>query len=134
MPTRIFLVYAEEDYRFRDLVISQAQSAHLSVEFSDMPNKQPWVPRWKTACRARAFECDAALVFVSSKTKQGTGVKFELECVRDTQIPVLAIAVDKSGTPVPEEVSGAKLVDWNWNEIAGFLQSVSGPANARARA
>ena len=49
---RVFLAYAEEDYKFRDLVVGQAKSSHLPVEFADMPAKQPWVPRWRAACRA----------------------------------------------------------------------------------
>jgi hypothetical protein len=123
---RTFLIYAEEDYRFKDLLISQAQSSKLPVEFSDMPNKQPWVPRWKTACRARAFECDGAIVLISPKTRQGTGVKFELECVNETQIPVLGIYVGKSDQgAVPEELHHSRLIEWNWPEIANFLQSLS---------
>jgi hypothetical protein len=134
---RIFLVYAEEDYRFRDKLVKQAEGAKLPVEFTDMPNKQPWVPRWKTACRTRAFECDGAIVFVSGKTKQGTGVKFELECVTETQIPILGIYVepcDKSA--VPEELRDSRVIEWNWPEIASFLQALtsgSGMADATGR-
>ena len=80
---RVFLAYAEEDYKFRDLVVGQAKSSHLPVEFADMPAKQPWVPRWKAACRTRAFECDKAIVLISRKTKQGAGVKWEV--VVDTE-------------------------------------------------
>jgi hypothetical protein len=123
---RVFLVYAEEDYRFKDLLVNQARSAKLPVEFTDMPNKQPWVPRWKTTCRSRVFECDGAIVFISTKTKQGTGVKFELECVGEIQIPVLGVYVDKSGkSAVPEELLDSRLIEWSWPEIAAFLQSLS---------
>ncbi len=124
---RTFLVYAEEDYRYKDLLVTQARTAKLPVEFTDMPNKQPWVPRWKTTCRSRMFECDAAIVFISGKTKQGTGVKFELECVGELQIPVLGVYVDKCEKSVtPEELRDSRLIEWNWSEIAGFLQSLGG--------
>jgi hypothetical protein len=123
---RTFLVYAEEDYKFRDLLVNQAQKAKLAVEFTDMPNKQPWVPKWKTTCRTRAFECDGAIVFISAKTKQGEGVKFELECVGETQIPVLGVYVNAGERPaVPEELRDSRLIEWNWPEIASFLQSLS---------
>lgn len=119
------MVYAEEDYRFRDKLVKQAEAAKLPVDFSDMPNKQPWVPRWKTTARTRAFECDAAIVFISPKTKQGAGVKFELECVNETQVPVLGVYVEKCETTaaVPEEIRDSRVIEWNWPEIAGFLQS-----------
>jgi hypothetical protein len=123
---RAFLVYAEEDYRFKDLLITQARSAKLAVEFTDMPNKQPWVPRWKTTCRTRVFECDGAIVFISAKTRQGTGVQFELECVGELRIPVLGVYVDKSGkSATPEELRDSQLIEWNWPQIAGFLQSLA---------
>jgi hypothetical protein len=123
---RAFLVYAEEDYRFKDLLVTQARTAKLPVEFTDMPNKQPWVPRWKTTCRSRVFECDAAIVFISGKTKQGEGVKFELECVGEAQIPILGVYVDKNDKPAaPEELHDSRLIEWNWPQIASFLQSLT---------
>jgi hypothetical protein len=123
---RTFLVYAEEDYRYKDMLVNQARSAKLPVEFTDMPNKQPWVPRWKTTCRSRVFESDGAIVFISPKTKQGEGVKFELECVGETQIPVLGVYVDKAEkTATPEELRDSRLIDWNWPQIASFLQSLT---------
>jgi hypothetical protein len=123
---RTYLVYAEEDYRYKDLLVNQARSAKLPVEFTDMPNKQPWVPRWKTTCRARVFECDGAIVFISAKTKQGVGVKFELECVGEIQIPVLGVYVDKcEKSAAPEELRDSKLIEWSWPQVAGFLQSLS---------
>ena len=121
---RVFLAYAEEDYKFRDLVVGQAKTANLSVEFADMPAKQPWVPRWKAACRTRAFECDKAIVLISRKTKQGAGVKWEMECISETQIPVLGVyteTCDKSA--VPDELHDSRVIAWNWPEIAGFIQS-----------
>ncbi|HLK64922.1 MAG TPA: hypothetical protein VKU19_15880 [Bryobacteraceae bacterium] len=128
MPTsniRTFLVYAEEDYRFKDLLLTQARTARLPVEFTDMPNKQPWVPRWKTTCRSRMFESDGAIVFISAKTKNGSGVKFELECLGELQIPVLGVYVDKcEKSATPDELLHSPLIEWNWTQIASFLQSL----------
>jgi len=128
MPTRairVFLAYAEEDYRFKDMLVNQARSAKTPLEFADMPNKQPWVPRWKTSCRSRVFDCDAAVVFISAKTKQAAGVKYELECVVESQMPVLPVMVDKSGAAsMPEELSDSQPIEWNWPQIAQFLQGL----------
>ncbi|MBZ5626724.1 MAG: hypothetical protein LAQ69_49805 [Acidobacteriia bacterium] len=130
---RTFLVYAEEDYRFRDLLVNQAKSLRLPVEFTDMPNKQPWVPKWKTTCRTRAFECDGAIVFISKKTRQGEGVKFELECVGETQMPVLGVYVEKGEKPaLPDELRDSRVIEWNWPEIASFLQSLGKGSTGKA--
>ena len=128
MPTstvRVFLAYAEEDYRFKDLLVSQARTAKLPIEFTDMPNKQPWVPRWKASCRTRVFECDGAIAFVSVKTKQAAGVKFELESVCESQMPVLSVLVDKcEKSALPEELREFPAIEWNWPKIAAFLQGL----------
>ena len=128
MPTRnirVFLVYAEEDYRYKDLLTNQARAAKTPIDFADMPNKQPWVPRWKASCRSRIFDCDAGIVFISAKTRQAAGVKYELECVAESQMPVLGILVDKSGaSSVPDELPDARIVEWNWPQIAAFLQGL----------
>jgi len=131
---RIFLAYAEEDYKFRDMVVNQAQSSHLPVEFADMPNKQPWVPRWKAACRTRAFECDKALVLISRKTKQGAGVKWEVACIAESQIPVLGVYTEKCDrSAVPDELRDERVIDWNWPEIAGFISARDEPASPASR-
>jgi hypothetical protein len=120
------LVYAEEDYRFKDMLVNQARTARLPVEFADMPNKQPWVPRWKTTCRTRMFECDGAIVFISAKIKS-PGVRYELECLGEIQIPVLGVYVDKGEkSTTPDELQDSRLIEWNWPQIASFLQSLSG--------
>ena len=47
----LLLVYAEEDYRYKDLLVVRPEAANLPVESAvDMPNREPWVPRWKIAC------------------------------------------------------------------------------------
>src|SRR6185369_15540684 len=113
------------DYRFKDLLVSQARTAKLPIEFTDMPNKQPWVPRWKASCRTRVFECDGAIAFVSVRTKQAAGVKFELESVSESQMPVLGVLVDKcEKSSVPEELRDCETIEWNWAKIAAFLQTL----------
>ncbi|HEY2012005.1 MAG TPA: hypothetical protein VGH38_00835 [Bryobacteraceae bacterium] len=124
---RIFLAYAEEDYKFKDILVNQAKAAKLPVEFADMPAKQPWVPRWKAACRSRAFECDAAIVLVSRKTKQGVGVMWEVECICDTQMPVLVVFMEKCDKgAVPDELRDFPAIDYNWPEVGSFIQSGGG--------
>jgi hypothetical protein len=120
--TRVFLIYAEEDYRFCDLMISQARSSKLAVEFAHMQVKQPWVPRWKGLCRARVRECNGAIVLISKKTHEAAGVKWELECACEGQLPILGIFVNQGDKgPVPEEIRDSPLIEWDWPEIAKFV-------------
>lgn len=122
--TRIFVIYAEEDHLCFDRLSEQARTARVSVEFDRMQVKQPWVPMWKTQCRTRIFACDGAIVFLSKRTQQGIGITWELECARESDAPMLGVHVDKHEKgPVPAELRGARLIEWNWPEIAKFIQS-----------
>ena len=124
--TRIFVIYAEEDHLCFDRLSEQARTARLSVEFDRMQVKQPWVPMWKTQCRTRIFACDGAIVFLSKRTQQGIGISWELACARESQVPMLGVHADKHEKgPVPEELRGSRLIEWNWPEIARFIQSAA---------
>ena len=128
---RTYLIYAEEDYKFRDLLMNQAKSSRLPVEFSDMPTKQPWVERWKATCRTRAFQCDGAIVLLSRKTKQASGLKWELECINNAQLPTLAVLAEKvEKAAIPEELDEARVVEWNWPEITAFISTLKHAAGA----
>ncbi len=131
---RVFLLYAEEDYKFRDLLINQARSSRLSAEFTDMPTKQPWVERWKGTCRTRVFECDGAIILLSKRTRQGSGVKWELECVANAGIPLLGVYAEKcDDSALPDELPDVRLIEWNWPEIASFIESLQKPARSAVR-
>ncbi len=130
---RVFLVYTEGDYKFRDLLIAQARSSRLAVEFADMPTKQPGVERWKAAVRTRTFECDGSIVLVSKKLKQDTGVKWELECVSNTGHPMLGVYTEKCDEhSVPDELNDSTVIEWHWPEIAGFIESLGKPVRSAA--
>ncbi len=51
---RIFVSFAAEDIRYRDLLIGQAKNEDSPFSFVDMSVKEPWDERWKTNCRARS--------------------------------------------------------------------------------
>jgi hypothetical protein len=130
---RVFLVYAEEDYKFRDLLLSLAKTAHLAVEFSDMPTKQPWVERWKGSCRTRIYESDGAIILLSKRTKQGAGVKWEVECALNSGIPLLGVFGEKTeSSAVPEELRDERIIEWNWAEIQAFIESLQKPVRHSA--
>src|SRR3982750_2051140 len=115
MDIRIFVIYAAEDHLFFDRLAEQARTAKLPVTFERMQAKQPWVPLWKGQCRTRMFGSDGAIVIISKKTQQGSGVSWELECAREAGTPTIGVHVDKydKGT-VPEGLGDAKIIDWNW--------------------
>src|SRR5262249_4149303 len=96
------------------------------ARFERMEAKLPWVPLWKGQCRTKVRECDAAIVLLSKKTNQGVGIGWELECASEAQMPLLGGHVDKyEKGSAPAELKGCPIIDWNWPEIAGFIQGLS---------
>ena len=48
MAKRIFISFAIEDERLRDLLVGQARNEKSPFEFVDMSVKEPWDSAWKT--------------------------------------------------------------------------------------
>ena len=122
---KVFVIHAPEDHQFFDKIKDQAHAAKLAVEFDRMQVKQPWVPGWKGQCRTRIYNCGGAIVMLSKSTNAG-GIGWELECAQAFDLPMLGVHTDKSkGGSVPEELRDSKVVEWNWPDIARFIQSLN---------
>ena len=125
MEIRIFVIYAAEDHALFDRLAEQARAAKLPVAFERMQAKQPWVPLWKSQCRTRMVNSDGAIVLISKRTHQGSGVPFELQCAKEVQTPIIGVHVDKHERgKVPEDLGDARVIDWNWPEISSFILSL----------
>ncbi len=123
MP-RIYLIYAAEDHRFADRLLSQARASGRAVEFDRMLLKQPWVAKWKGQCRNLIRMSDGAMVLIGKKTHAADGVRWELECVRECGVPALGVHIDKYDKGgVPDELCSSPVIDWDWAAISRFIDS-----------
>ena len=123
--TRVFVICASKEEAFFLRMIEQARNSKLAVEFDHMQAKQPWVPHWKAQCRTRIYPCEGALVLISKYTGEG-GLAWELECARTFEIPMLGVHVDpRERGVVPKELHDHTVIEWNWPDVARFIQSLS---------
>lgn len=53
MPKRVFIAFAKEDERMRNLLKCQSLNAGSPFEYVDMSVKQPYSAAWKQRTRAR---------------------------------------------------------------------------------
>ena len=122
---KVFVIYASKDWPFYERLTGHARTEGLHVEFDHVQVKQPWFAAWKAHCRARIYECDAAIVLVSRNTIDG-GIDWELECATEFGFPMLGINVDKDKKgSVPKEPPDWTVIDWeDWPGVASFLQLV----------
>ena len=123
---RIFISFAVEDASYRDLLKGQAKNKASPFDFVDMSVKEPWDENWKTNCRTKIKGCDGMIVLISKDTPKATGALWEVKCAKEEKIPVLGIYVSANDKPaiLPTELSGIKVVDWTWDNIKRFLDSL----------
>jgi hypothetical protein len=126
MAPRIFISFAKEDLRYRDLLVGQARKSDTPFNFRDMSLQEPFDSKWKTRCREKIRECHGFIALLSKKTWRATGARWEMECADEEGIPMLGIHIhaDEKGA-VPTELSGHKVVEWRWETIARFIRRVN---------
>lgn len=122
---RIFISFAMEDERYRNLLVGQARNEASPFEFVDMSVKEPWDENWKTNCRTKIRGCDGMIVLVSKNTANADGALWEIKCGKAELGPsrMLGIYVDSGNKPanLPSDLSGVRVVEWTWDNIANFL-------------
>ena len=126
MSKRIFISFAVEDRELRDLLVGQARNENSPFEFTDMSVKKPWDSEWKTNCRKRIKGCDGLLAIVTSNTKKATGQLWEIQCAKDEGVPrrgIWGYTDDRPGT-LPSELDGVRIVNWTWENISNWIDSL----------
>jgi len=125
LAKRIFISFAVEDASSRDLLVGQARNRATPFEFVDMSVKEPWSSSWKTQCRTKIKGCDGAIALLSKKTWNADGAKWEIRCAVEEGIPIIGVHIhsDDKGA-IPSELQGKKVIDWTWDGIANFINSL----------
>jgi hypothetical protein len=125
MPKRIFISFAIEDETSRDFLVGQARNERSPFEFVDMSVKEPWSEAWKTQCRTKIKGCDGVIALISKKTMNAEGARWEMKCAKEEDVPMLGVHIYKDDKgAIPPELSGYKVIEWTWNGIAAFINSL----------
>lgn len=122
---RIFVSFAMEDVRLRDLLRGQARNENSPFEYIDMSVKNPWDSKWKTNCRTRIKGCDGVIAIITNNSKDAEGQLWEIKCAKEEGIPILGIYGYENHYWATLPASCAiRIVDWRWNTIASWLRSL----------
>lgn len=125
MAKRIFISFAIEDVKYRDFLVGQAKHGDSPFEFVDMSVKEPWDSSWKTRCRTRIKGCDGVIALISKNTAKAEGALWEMNCAVEEGIPVMAVHIYKDDKgPVPSVLGNTPDIEWGWNGIAAFIDSL----------
>ena len=122
---RMFIAFAAEDAKYRDFLKGQAKNEKSPFDFVDMSVKEPWDRQWKTNCRTKIKACDGVIALLSKKTYNADGARWEMQCAKEEGVPMIGIHIhsDDKGA-IPPELNGKKVIEWDWKEIAKFLNSL----------
>ncbi|NJL70992.1 MAG: hypothetical protein HC888_04920 [Candidatus Competibacteraceae bacterium] len=123
---RVFISFAVEDAKYRDLLVGQAKNENSPFDFVDMSVKEPWDEKWRTQCRTKIKGCDGMIALVSKNTKNATGQLWEVNCSKEEKVPVRGIYTNADDKPssLPKEFDGVKVVNWTWDNIKNFIDSL----------
>lgn len=123
---RIFISFAAEDSRYRDLLVGQARNEQSPFEFVDMSVKEPWDNTWKTRCRTKIKGCHGMIALVSKRTASADGQLWEIKCAKEEGVPIRGVNTSSDNRParLPKELDGVRVVNWTWDNIASFINSL----------
>jgi hypothetical protein len=93
---RIFIAFAVEDKKYRDLLRGQSRLGNCPIAYTDFSVRQPWDNAWKTRCRQRIKSCDGVIALLSSNVRKATGARWEINCAVHDGVPVLGVHIFRS--------------------------------------
>lgn len=121
---RIFVSFAIEDVNLRDLFLEQAKKEAPDYNFISI--KKPWTSDWKDKYRITISGFDCVMLIITSNTKSADGQLWEMKCAKEISKPVFGIwsGADKHYINLLEELGDVQIIDWNWNTIKRYLDSL----------
>ena len=117
----IFVAFAIEDVRIRDLIRGQSLHTGTPFEYTDMSVKEPYDDEWKKKVRTRIKRSHGVLAIVSESSLTSSGQKWEIKCAREEGVSVRGIWAYKDDRT---NLVGVNTVVWTWDNIAAFIDGL----------
>jgi hypothetical protein len=117
----IFVAFAIEDERQRDLLKGQSLNTDSPFEYIDMSVKEAYDEEWKDKVRTRIKRSDGIIALVSKNSLTSSGQKWEISCAKEEGKKILGIWIYKNDTTA---LSGVTTVAWTWDAIAKFINGL----------
>jgi hypothetical protein len=115
------VAFAIEDERQRDLVKGQSLNTKSPFEYVDMSVKEAYDEEWKERVRTRIRRSDGVIALVSSNSLTSSGQKWEIACAKEEKKKIRGIW---AYTDDRIELAGVSTVDWTWDNIRNFIDSL----------
>lgn len=117
----VFVAFAIEDERIRDLIKGQSLHTDTPFEYIDMSVKEAYTEDWKARVRTRILRSAGVLAVISENSLTSKGQKWEIQCAKEEGVPVRGIWAYKDDRT---NVVGVKTMVWTWDNIAEWINSL----------
>lgn len=117
----IFIAFAIEDERIRDMIKGQSLNATSPFEYVDMSVKEAYDEEWKKKVRTRILRSDGVLVVVSKNSLNSSGQKWEIQCAKEEKKKIRGIWAYKEDRT---DIAGVNTMVWTWDNIANWIDSL----------
>ena len=117
----VFVAFAIEDEKQRDLLKGQSLNTNSPFEYVDMSVKEPYDTNWKGRVRARIRRSDGVIALVSKNSLTSSGQKWEIKCAKKEKKKVRGIWVYTNDRT---NLTGVNTVVWTWPAIEKFIDSL----------
>jgi hypothetical protein len=117
----VFIAFAIEDVRVRDMIKGQSLNSKCPFEYIDMSVKEAYDEDWKKKVRTRILRSDGVLVVVSKNSLSSSGQKWEIKCAKDEEKKVRGIWAYKDDRT---DLAGVNTMVWTWDNIANWIDSL----------
>ncbi len=118
----VFVAFAIEDERQRDLLKGQSLLTSSPFEYVDLSVKEAYTTEdWKKRVRTRIRGSDGLIALVSKNSPASTGQKWEIQCAQEEKKKILAI---RAYTDDKTSIAGVSVVAWTWDAIKKFIDGL----------
>lgn len=123
MPEKkiIFVAFAIEDARIRDMIKGQSLHTRSPFEYVDMSVKEPYDENWKMRVRTRIRRSDGVLAIVSKNSLTSSGQKWEIQCANEERCKVRGIWAYQADRTA---LYGVNTMVWTWPNIQNWIESL----------
>jgi hypothetical protein len=108
----------------KELFAGQSKNSRTPFNIEDWSSKEHLPQReWERLIKEKISKCNLLIVLVGKKTYLAAGVEKEITFAKDNNVPTFGIYVDDTGssTSLPEGLSRARTITWDWEKIADWV-------------
>lgn len=119
----MFISFASEGERIRDLFVGQGRRPDTPWEIVDRSAHESFDERWKTQMCSRIKKCHVVILLLERTTYAAEGAIWELNCGLRGGIPAFGVWISKqSRWPVPSCLRPENIIDGTWEGVRNMIR------------